>query len=259
MDGELSAATGFQKGNYTYTELDKLFKEGLGSDTKEILYLNKRLRSALDIYKHGGNVTAEFRDQVFRLMFDNKRLIINDIEGSPLSALDGLFESDPLKDVESGALFRYLIKRPYYKKYQKRLSTKVFKNRYKNVLEIVVRNFIRCLLIDKLNLDSSAFNSYQEIADFVNSYDTNLRFTPNIIAQLKRRPIKPKKLYKDEVVDMFIDYVKIKFPDFDSVKFYNEYDDSKETKVSKDSKELMVLKDNEDSRELDDGSRFKSE
>ena len=40
---------------------------------------------------------------------------------------------------------------------------------------------------------------------------------------MKRRPSKPKKLYYDDVVNNFIDYVLIKFPDFDKDKFFNEY------------------------------------
>ena len=77
-----------------------------------------------------------------------------------------------------------------------------------------------------MNLDVSVFNDYKEIVKFIHDYEPNMKLTTNIIAQLKRRPVKPKKLYKDDVVDNFINYVKIKFPNFDSEMFYNEYSNS---------------------------------
>lgn len=228
----LMAATGFQRGMYNKREIYELFKEGISSDSKEILYLNKRLRSSLDVYKQGGNVTTEYRDQIFRLMHDNKRKMIMD-DKSPKSALEGLFDSIPLNDIREGALYRYIVKVPYHKKYQRRLSTKVFKNKYKNVLEIIVRNFIRCLLTNSMNLDNSVFKNYQDIIDYIHSYDKDLRLTTNVIAQLKRRSSKPKKLYLDDVVGNFIDFVTIKFPDFDRDKFFNEYSVEKKEEIVK--------------------------
>lgn len=224
----LMAATGFQRGLYKPNEIDALFREGLNSEGKDIVFINRRLKSAMDVYKHGGNITMEYRDQVFRLMHDNKRKMI--VKGKdngvgivvPDSPLNGFYDSNPLADIKEGILLRYLVKRPYFKKYQKRLSTKVFKNQYKNVLEIMVRNFIRCLLTNSMNLINE-FKDYNEIIEYINSYDKSIKLTPNIIAQLKRRPSKPKKLYYDDVVNNFIDYVLIKFPDFDKDKFFNEY------------------------------------
>ena len=95
---------------------------------------------------------------------------------------------------------------------------------YKNVLDISVRNFIRSLLKNSLNLDVSVFKNYQEIADFVNSFDGgSIKINPNIISQLKRRSAKPKKLYRDSISEAFVDFVSLKFPNFDSEKFFNEF------------------------------------
>jgi hypothetical protein len=49
--------------------------EVLKSNEKTLEFVQSRLRSASDIYKKGGHVTMLYRDQVFRMHFDNRRLL----------------------------------------------------------------------------------------------------------------------------------------------------------------------------------------
>jgi len=116
---ELVASTGFQRHLYSMEEMDKLLREGLKSDNKEVIYINKRLRSALDIYKRGGHVTVELKDQTFRLFFDNRRLIITTEKENGVFNFEenkwNLLDSKPLEDVEMAELHRYIGKRPYEK------------------------------------------------------------------------------------------------------------------------------------------------
>lgn len=224
LEGNLIASTGFQKALYNMKEIDKLLKDGMASESKEITFVSKRLRSALDIYKFGGHVTNEYKDQVFRLVYDNKRKIIFDESKEKTFEIDRLLDSNPVKNVDEAGLYRTLSKKPYVKKYQRQLNVRVFRNKYKNVLEITIRNFIRSLLSGTLNLENT-FENYTELSNYINEYDKDLKITPAIIAQLKRRAVKPKKLYRDSISGEFVKYIIKRFPRFDDKKFFNEYED----------------------------------
>ena len=50
-----------------------------------------------------------------------------------------------------------------------------------------------------------------------------LNFNANIIAQLKRRSVRPKIIIKNKSTEQFVEYIKETFPNFDSDKFYNNF------------------------------------
>ena len=56
-------------------ELLTLLEGCLKSEVKTIEYVQSSLRSASEIYKEGGNVTPKYRDQQFRMHYDNRRLL----------------------------------------------------------------------------------------------------------------------------------------------------------------------------------------
>jgi hypothetical protein len=208
------AATGFQKGLYSMIELEKLLKDTMNSKNKEIVYLNHRLRSSLDVFKHGGHVTSVYKDQVFRLFYDNKRVIQ---EGG-----GDFLDSKPVQDIDQAELLRFLGKLPRKTMYEKNTtSVNSYKNTYKNTIDVVARNFIRNYLSGDLNLDNKYFKNYTELAEFVNNFDNSLKITPNIIAQLKRRPARPKIILKDSRSEKFVKYISEKFPSFNGSKFFN--------------------------------------
>ena len=235
-ESSIMAATGFQKSIYSMNEIEELFKNTMNSKNKEIVYLHHRLRSALDIFKNGGHVTSIYKDQIFRMFFDNRR-VIQEKEGNTI------LDSKPVKDVNQAELYRFLGKLPKNNIYQKNTSIgNSYKNSYKDMTDIAVRSFIRNLLSGELNLDKNKFKNYTEIATFVNNYNLYidnkdskdsedsknsknkmLNFNANIIAQLKRRSVRPKIIIKNKSTEQFVEYIKETFPNFDSDKFYNNF------------------------------------
>lgn len=69
----------------------EVFTESLKTESKTIEYIQSRLRSASEVYKHGGHVTMIYRDQQFRMHFDNKRVI--QIPSNHTVALEVLMDS----------------------------------------------------------------------------------------------------------------------------------------------------------------------
>jgi len=178
---------------------------------KELTFIQEQLRSGKDIFKFGGNVTEILTDKVYRIMYDNKRIII-DKEG------ETLLDSKPLNSVDEGSLLRYISKVPKTNLYTKNMSNGT-SGKYKNVLDLTIRNFIRALMHDKLNLESSKFDSYKEIVSYIKSYDANVLINENIISQLKRRGNFSKVIKRNES-ESFVNYIKKKFPDFDENGFF---------------------------------------
>lgn len=215
-DSGILAATGFQKTEYSMDEIEVLFKDIMNSSNKELVYIHKSLRSALNIFKNGGHVTAIYKDQIFRLLFDNKRVIKDWVKRD-------LLDSSPVKDVDQAEMFRFLGKLSNSNIYQKNsTSSNSYNNTYKDMTDIMVRNFVRCLLSNEMNLDKNYFKNYAEIVDFIKKYDNNIRISTNIIAQLKRRIPRPKKLIKNQSSIKFIDYILETFPNFDVDKFLGD-------------------------------------
>lgn len=240
LDSKIMAATGFQRNFYTLKEIEELFENTLNSKDKEIVYINHRLRSALDIFKSGGHVTSVYKDQIFRMVFDNRRrIVLENVDlGDDLADKIKLLDSQPVKDKNEAELFRYLGKIPKSSIYQKNTSQgDSYKSTYINKTDVAIRNFIRGLLNGEFNLDSNYFKNYSELSRFINNYKNYLEnlneeertkykfqlIKPNIIAQLKRRPVIPKVLIRNESIEKFLDYVKETFPEFDSEKFYNRF------------------------------------
>ena len=207
---KILAATGFQKGGYSLEEVEKLFMETMLGD-KELTFIQRQLRSGKDIFKFGGNVTEVLTDKVYRIMYDNKRVII-DKEG------ETLLDSRPLNNIDEGSFLRYISKLPKTNLYTKNMSNST-SGKYKNVLDLTVRNFIRALMHDKLNLDSSEFNSYKEIVSYIKCFDTNILINENIISQLKRRGNFSKVIRRSES-EAFVGYIKNKFPKFNENEFF---------------------------------------
>jgi len=76
IESRIIATTGFQHNIYPqkYDMLEILI-ETFQSESKTIEYIQSRLRSATDIFKKGGHVTMVYKDQQFRMHYDNKRVL----------------------------------------------------------------------------------------------------------------------------------------------------------------------------------------
>lgn len=208
----IMAATGFQKGSASLSEIQSLFFDKLKSNDKTLLFLRSSLRSALDIYKEGGHVTRTYSDQVFRLMYDNKRIIVD--------SNNTLLDSVPLNKADIGELLRYIGNLPKTKQYS-RNSSSANLNKYSNNIELIVRNFVKALLNNQLGLDINSFENYKHIVSYLSKYSNDIKISENYISQLKRRGSFVKVPWSIEN-EKFVNYVKLKFPNFDSNKIWKE-------------------------------------
>lgn len=196
-------------------ELGEYLSDALDSPTKKFTFINKNLRSASDIFKKGGHVTAVFKDQSFSLLYDNKREIKDEIVLTP-----SLKDSVPITNATQALIFRTLSQTAGKNSYHKTLPRGSVK-KYKNTLEIGVRNFIKGLFSNQFNLNPETFKNYNEIISFINSFkgSSKYRLTANNIATLKRRRDSIKKVPRTKELELFCEYVKTKFPDFDVNRF----------------------------------------
>src|SRR5690606_14768394 len=140
----------------------------------------------------------------------NKRIIIEDDKT--------LLDSKPLNTVEEGSLIRYISKIPKISLYTKNMSNSI-SGKYKNVLDLAIRNFIRALLNNELNLNNDLFKSYKEIVNYIKCYDTTISINEHKISLLKRRGNFCKVPKRPESVS-FVEYVKIRFPNFNDEGFF---------------------------------------
>jgi len=217
----IKATTGFQTGNYTLEELHDLFKETLKKEDKSLEFIQFSLRSALDIYKEGGHVTPVYKDQIFRLQYDNKRqIIIPKGYEDTVDFSNILLDSHPVPNKEFSKVFRFLSKFHNQSIYSKGTSSSSG-NQYKNYVDLAVRNFIKGLLSDpqKYNLNTE-INSYSELIEFVKGFDDKIKISKHSISKLKNRKMIFKTVPRTKETMKFVVYVKEKFPEFDEDRFF---------------------------------------
>lgn len=205
------------------------------SSHKEIEYIQKSLRSALDIYKDGGHVTMVYRDQTFRLHYDNRRLISEpfgidtDTENSTVTSTIELtdeattiplLDSDPVESILQCASMRALSKIHKQKVYNRQSSVKS-SSLYSSKLELAVRNFVKGLLASppKYNLMRGGM-SYVEIIMFINGYKKT-KMTVDSISKLKNRKQVFKVVPRTQETLEFVAYIKEKYPSFDEGTFFS--------------------------------------
>ena len=207
-DGDLA----FMNNNEEFNSLrrEKEDYEVFASLDKSLIFLQKQLRGAKDIYKKGGHVTMKYSDQVFRLLYDNKRFIV-DSEDDSITLLG----SKPLSTADDGRVLRTVSAYSKNSLYSRTVGS--MSKRYKNVEEIAIRNFVKALLVNELNLNVSEFDGYSDIASYIQGYGYTL--SVNYISQLKRRGNFVKVPKTVESLN-FAEFVKIKFPMFDTGRFF---------------------------------------
>lgn len=145
------------------------------------------------------------------MLFDNKRKIVDEIALNP-----SLRDSLPLNDITEALLLRTLSQKGGKSNFHKTLPRGAVK-KYKNTLEIGVRNFVKALFAREYNLDPDKFKNYKAITTFVNKYESteHYRLTANNIATLKRRCNDRVKVPRNKELEGFTEYIKKLFPDFD--------------------------------------------
>jgi hypothetical protein len=219
IESTIVASTGFQRNVYpNRDEMLNVFLDTISSDNKTIEYVQTRLRSAIDIYKKGGHVTSTFRDQQFRMHFDNRRLIVEPVKTLNVTFLD----SKPLIDVDHAENLRAISKMSKTGLYSRQTSGGGKDNSYKTYEDLAIRNFVKGVLSNPplFNLEGSDFKSYKAINEFLKGYKSSINYTPQIISNLKNRSIKWKSTPRTPQSEDFIKYVKSKIVNFDVDSFF---------------------------------------
>lgn len=77
FESKIIATTGFQNRSVRNKQyLRDLLVNCIKTESKTIEFIQSRLRSASEIYKKGGHVTMQYRDQLFRMHYDNRRVLL---------------------------------------------------------------------------------------------------------------------------------------------------------------------------------------
>ena len=221
FESRIIATTGFQSRIYpSKQDLIELFLQTIKSEHKTIEYIQSRLRSATDIFKKGGHVTMQYRDQMFRMHFDNRRVLL--WETTIPANCEMLLDSRPLANITEGENLRFISSMYKKKLYGKYTSMDNKANKYTDTEEIAVRNFLKGLLTTPpmFNLKEDVFYTRREIIDFIQQYNPKYKYTEIQLAKYKRRGISLLKTHKTKETEAFLKYVKAKFNDFDEESFY---------------------------------------
>lgn len=217
----ISAMTGFQRNGRSLEEIQLLLTDTIKSEDKSLEYVMSTLRSANDIYKQGGHVTSEYKDQIFRLTYDNRRLIVNDSDNSTDTLGCLWFDSVPHPNIEEALAIRTLSQVPYKLPYSRLTATRS-SNKYINNTELAVRNFIKGLYADppKYRLEDN-FNGYKGLIDFIKSFDPSIKVSKHSISMLRNRNAAIKVVPRNVATIKFVEHIKTRFPDFDDRNFFS--------------------------------------
>jgi hypothetical protein len=222
IDSYIKATTAFQAGKYSHKELIQIFINTLKSKDKHLEYIQSSLRSAKDIFIHGGHVTMKYKDQIYRLWFDNRRRII--IPDNLLNNIDFgnvMYDSNPLKDNKECLNLRGLSKIHKTRVYNK-FSHKTTGNAYKNYTDLAIRNFIKGILSKEnlYNINKKDFDDYNSIIQFIKDYKPDFKISKTSLSNLKNRKMIIKPVPRTEDTIEFVKWLKIKYPKFEDTNFW---------------------------------------
>lgn len=224
LESRIKATTGFQVKSLSNSELAVILIDKISSENKFFEYIQFSLRSAKDIFLKGGHVTPVYRDQIFRIQFDNRRKILLDEDfKDEFDWSQKLLDSKPLKNVEECDTLRSLSKLHKTRIYNKKLNS-ISLQSIKNYEDIAIRNFIKVYFYNPRDygLRGDEFSNYSEIIQFIQNFKPKFKISKSSISNLKSRNLifKPTPRLKETI--SFVKFVKIKFPEFkDEVFFEN--------------------------------------
>jgi hypothetical protein len=191
----IKATTGFQSQGFEHDELVKLFKSVLKGAEKFFEFTQKRLRSAKDIFTNGGHVTISYKDQKFRMFYDNRREVIEPEGFIGYDLSNTLLDTKPLVNIIQAQKRRFISKFPYTYSYNK-LSSSRLSTKYRSYLEVGVRNFIKgCVSKESyFGLRGDEFKSYKELMSFIYDFESTkgiklskVKISEQSISNLKNR------------------------------------------------------------------------
>lgn len=224
LESRIKATTGFQVKSLSNSELAVILIDKLSSENKFFEYIQFSLRSAKDIYLKGGHVTPVYRDQIFRIQFDNRRkILLEDAFKDEFDWSQRLLDSKPLKNVEECDTLRSLSKLHKTRVYNKKLNA-ISTQTIKSYEDIAIRNFIKVYYYNPIDygLRGDEFSNYSAIIQFIHNFKPKFKISKSSISNLKSRKLifKPTPRLKETI--SFVKYVKMKFPEFkDEIFFEN--------------------------------------
>jgi hypothetical protein len=223
----MKATTGFQTGDVDRKDLVSQFKNILSSKDKYADFVRKSLRGAKDIFEKGGHVARTFKDQVFRLHYDNRRRIIepHDFKYTDSTDLSNkLLDSQPLENINKCKTLRFLAKFPTTKPFNKNNANKAITS-YKSSLEIGIRNFIKAYYCKnkEFGFKGNEFKNVKSLIDFIYGEvpAKSVKITIHSISKIRNRKLFWKLVPPTKENLKFIDYVKKNFPHFKEELFFS--------------------------------------
>ena len=219
IESKIIATTGFQHNIYpNRLDLIDVFSQIFNSQDKTVEYVQTRLRSAKDVYQKGGHVTMVYKDQRFRLHFDNKRVL----DVPLLQECGELLDSEPLKNISEGENLRFIGKLTKVKQYSRFSNISCNEIRYEEELDLAVINFVKGLVAEPpmFNLHRVGLEKYRDIILYLKEFQPHLKLTENSIASLKKRSIQVKSVPKNKACEVFVNYIRKKFKTFDEESFF---------------------------------------
>lgn len=164
-----------------------------------------------------------YKDQIFRLLFDNRRKIIEPLNFKSVDFSNCIIGSMPLTSIEECKRIRFISKIKRTSIYNKNTSPSS-RNVYKHLLELAVRNFIKGYLNKEplFGLQGNEFKNYKELKDFILAYEPakHILISSQSISNLKHRKMIFKPVVKRKETLDFIEYVKTKIKSFNENEFF---------------------------------------
>lgn len=192
----------------------------MAGEDRIIEYIQTSLRSAKDIYIHGGHVTKTFSDRIMKLEYDNKRII-----NIPQDLKDNrdfsnvLLDSSPAVDKNSIDGLRFLSsvhKRSVYSK----VTSASGNSKYKNYEDLAIRNFIKAVLKDPPSHGLESFDSYSDLIEYIREYKPSYKISKSSLSNLKTRKVVLKGVPRNPDTLAFAGYIGIRFKSFDEKSFF---------------------------------------
>lgn len=223
LEKGLKATTGFQSGSVLHKTMIDEFTRILQTDDKRISYIQSSLRGSKEIFLKGGHATMRYKDQSFRMVYDNRRVIIEENQAGVCNdPCNTLLDSKPVLNKKVSSEMRQLAtfnRSTYDKNTHTSISTS-----YKNTLETAIRTFVRGYLSEDplYGLKKGDFDNYSDIIHFIKSFKTSvsIRLTKSSISNLKTRKMIKKTVPFTDINREFAEYVRERFPHFSTDDFF---------------------------------------
>lgn len=154
---DLTAMTGYQRRNKTPRKIRSIVSDALSSKDKEVYFMKNSLRGANEIFKKGGHVSMGYTESKFRVVYDNKRLIIPLLDMTDYIKLDdrgneyldltlngGVFlDSKPYASVDECRMNRFVASRLKSKIYKHNDYAPRLLPRVENTKDLCIRWLLR--------------------------------------------------------------------------------------------------------------------